>query len=542
MLLQGLTISPVFALEEQYQYERTKVNFSVQEEQQPLNNLSRTISGRYETCKSELYDMVEKKYGVDVYKTYTVDPNNGNVNLITPYSIRNVNLLESPVMYRYNRYGTLEKITIDVLEKSNGGALYYMRSLAPSDEIRLEDKGIIDDPVTSPAAIQLEPSTKSKISAQFIRITDPVDPPKNDECQLICKIYELKVITSMAPNKEIITAGATAYPIDGIAGGYYYKRLGVIRTVAPPEIKGVQVVADTHGLTVIPTTGNITADLDPSPYQFTINNKTSEWLAQPNYQANELIANTNYAITVRLKGIKGQIVEKALNKMTLAEKPNLEVVKLTTTDVSLKVTDQNPQNTKYQIKIGAKYVLENGQMSTAEQWITIPTKQIKVIEKLTATNSKISIKARNEENIATSETVITTIAPPSAALIKSAKAIEGTYAIKLKLSPSVPAKTLDKAPYQFVINGVASEWGKLPYYTFMNLQPNTEYKLIGRIKDSKGAISEVELTKRTLPQEQRLTFKYDDASMLLEIEQPNLSDLFNYDNFGNMIRKLFTTK
>ncbi len=512
---------------EQYSFERTKVSYSVKEVAKPKYLKFESYPGLYSECKDQILASIKSYFGTECYESYSLDLFSGILAEVSPYSLTTADLLTGIEFYIKKTDQQFCKYVFGIAEVDSNGK--YLSSKPPYEEM----SGIKINKLDS-----IEMTSQSVVTDGFIH--DPVVPVRGNTTEVIYSKTDVNIAWKFEGNKEIIIAGAGDYPMDGHFNGYYYKRLSTVRTVPLPVINDVNVKVEPNmfGITIL--TDSLPSDLDSSPYKFIVNGVETKWQTSPYYEFNskDIAPNTSCKIVVMLKGLNDKVVEKTLYKMTLAEKPNLEVTKLSNTILKLRILDKNPASTKYQIKIGEKYVLENGQMSATEQWIAIPTKEINVIENLTATNSKVSIKAKNDENVPSSETILTL----SPSLINYLKVTEGTYAIKLKLSPSVATTTLDKAPYQFVVNGQATEWGKLPYYTVMNLQPSSEYKLIGRIKDSNGFISEIEVTGKTLSQEQNLTFTYDNASMLMGIEQQNSSDSFYYDSLGNLILKLFTTK
>lgn len=167
---------------------------------------------------------------------------------------------------------------------------------------------------------------------------------------------------------------------------------------------------------------NISTQIDsltpPIEYKYTIGSSVSNWLAgQNSYNIGNLNPNTIYTYKVEAKDSKGRIsLPYSRTISTKAQAPVITAQTGNNNTIKIDISDKNPIDSQYKIKVGDKYLSNNGILSTSEVWITLPTKNITAINLVAGTQYGIIVyvkeKGTNNEVASTELNIKTTpIAP-----------------------------------------------------------------------------------------------------------------------------------
>jgi hypothetical protein len=140
------------------------------------------------------------------------------------------------------------------------------------------------------------------------------------------------------------------------------------------------------------------------PYRYTINNTSSNWTNNNQYTINNLKPNTLYNTTFEAKDLANNIKTNNGQIATLAQIPSFTVTNKEATSLTLKINDNNPNNTQYEVKVNDKYVNSSGNLSSSQTKILPQNKQITIRGLNANTQYNIEMKAINKHNIYTAST------------------------------------------------------------------------------------------------------------------------------------------
>lgn len=283
--------------------------------------------------------------------------------------------------------------------------------------------------------------------------------------------------------------------------------------IASPVVTGVQFMVDKSGpvfesFTTASTISSITvggsaqdniAGLDLLPYRFTIGTEISSWVTDTTYNTqNTLTPNTEYTVIFEAKDIKGHIANNTQNVFTKADAPSLTVNNASSTTLTIGISDNNPNSTKYLISInnGSSYVSSNGALTTMPTWIEIPTKIKNITGLIPKTEYSIQIKAKSGADIETvlSQAVIGTTLEQyndtEAPTTPQNLAVQSKTINSLTLSWEQSTDNIEVTGYD-IFNGtdiVGSTNGETTF-TLMNVIANNPYEFTVKARDAAGNLS-----------------------------------------------------
>jgi hypothetical protein len=117
------------------------------------------------------------------------------------------------------------------------------------------------------------------------------------------------------------------------------------------------------------------------------------------YTFNSLQPSTKYTVKFETKDISGNITVSTKDVYTKAAVPSASIGTETATTANITITDSNGVDTKYKVKIGDKFLLADGTLSTKADLITSKSMKIKGLKP--NTTYQLYLKAVNGENIET---------------------------------------------------------------------------------------------------------------------------------------------
>lgn len=123
-------------------------------------------------------------------------------------------------------------------------------------------------------------------------------------------------------------------------------------------------------------------------------------IVQPvSYTFSNLTPNTQYDIKFEAKDAAGNISEWTKSIYTKAEVPFLSTSHTGVTSLDFVISDNNPDDTQYQIQCGSKYVNSYGELVTEPTWITLESKSLTIKGLKSSYTYIFQAKARNNESI-----------------------------------------------------------------------------------------------------------------------------------------------
>ncbi|HEY9060072.1 MAG TPA: hypothetical protein VIO64_06155 [Pseudobacteroides sp.] len=117
------------------------------------------------------------------------------------------------------------------------------------------------------------------------------------------------------------------------------------------------------------------------------------------YTATGLLPGKKYTVKFETKDMSGNIAISTKEAFTKAAVPSATIGTKTATTANITITDSNGADTKYKVKVGDKYLLADGTLSTKADLIS--TKSIKIKGLKANTTYQVFFKAVNGENIET---------------------------------------------------------------------------------------------------------------------------------------------
>lgn len=250
------------------------------------------------------------------------------------------------------------------------------------------------------------------------------------------------------------------------------------------------------GTNNIAVTGRATdngSGLAAQPYGFIIGSANSGWRTNTSYGVNNLTPNTSYNVTFQARDTVGNVFSETVSRYTLAQPPNIDVQSTGLTDMNVRLNDDNPSHTQYEIMVDNQYVQANGQLSNTPQRIALNNKSI-TIQGLEA-NTRYNVKARayNEEQIATSQNTLNVYTKPQAPSELMGTPMQESIHLQWQGIEGVQGYVLE-------LNQNKIQLGNVTSYTHTGLSPETthSYRIAAYNQGGEGAFSEtVNIT--TLP-------------------------------------------
>lgn len=248
-----------------------------------------------------------------------------------------------------------------------------------------------------------------------------------------------------------------------------------------PSLGAVTFVPTDTAITISGTATDDISGLAHNPYRYTIGSNTYSWSNTTSYIKSHLNPNTEYYVKFEARDKVGHISSREDRLYTKAQTPNIEIDRASETSLNIRTRDNNPATTRYQIKIGSKYVSQTGRLTSRAAWITLNNKEITATGLNPNTTYDIAAKARNHDGIETvfsSQITVTTLAkPPSNITLKPER-----NSIKVSWSPVSGASS-----YEIEVDGSVINNGKSTSYTHSGLAPNTQHRYRVRVRNLGGA-------------------------------------------------------
>ena len=169
----------------------------------------------------------------------------------------------------------------------------------------------------------------------------------------------------------------------------------------PPEINTVTYTSSDKTITVSGSAKAGTTDLHPLPYKYTVNGVASSWTTDTSYPVNSVSPNTKYTVKFEARDKLENTASEQKDIYTKAQIPSLTITGTAETALGLKITDENPVGTEYQIMSGGQYVDASGILTDTVQWTSLTNKNININGLLQNTRYTISAKARNTQGTVT---------------------------------------------------------------------------------------------------------------------------------------------
>jgi len=240
--------------------------------------------------------------------------------------------------------------------------------------------------------------------------------------------------------------------------------------------------------------------LDTNPYRYTVGTEVSPWGSAMTYTSlNNLISNQLYQVKVEARDVVGHIASSTQNIYTKAAVPNLSVNNATSYTLDITSTDNNSDETQYQISAnnGTQYVTQEGTLTATPVWVTLTGKKVTVKGLNPSSTYTFSAKARNAENIETAPSSpvsgTTLIAPPDCPANLIATATDRTVTVSWEAVSGASG-------YDIEVDGAILNNATATSYTHAGLNPGTPHTYRVRAKNEGGPGSwSSSITKSTLP-------------------------------------------
>jgi alpha-tubulin suppressor-like RCC1 family protein len=114
-----------------------------------------------------------------------------------------------------------------------------------------------------------------------------------------------------------------------------------------------------------------------------------------------LTPNTKYNVKLEVTSISGNVQTYTRDIYTLMDIPTVKCNWKRPGELTITLSDINPDNTEYMVMCGNRYVNKAGELTTTPAWIEIPEKSITVTGLQEKTEYMIKVKARNGERVET---------------------------------------------------------------------------------------------------------------------------------------------
>lgn len=240
-----------------------------------------------------------------------------------------------------------------------------------------------------------------------------IDVSDNENDILTCKYYindsdtpvGIETVTSTNPTKTVTFA--TGFNVSTLPQGQNKIRVEVKDSIAPAGIAATTFYVDTKEPVIngykASTTYNsasitVTANDASSPieYRYTVGTTVTEWLPlQTTYNINNLIPNTAYSYKIEAKDIKGNVSSINNTFTTKAQAPTVSLEAGNNNSIKINISDENPTDTLYKIKIGDKYLSSEGTLSNTVVWMPIVSKTISALNLIGNTEHTVIVFAKN---------------------------------------------------------------------------------------------------------------------------------------------------
>ncbi|QSX04826.1 hypothetical protein JYG23_08930 [Sedimentibacter sp. zth1] len=138
----------------------------------------------------------------------------------------------------------------------------------------------------------------------------------------------------------------------------------------------------------------------PIEYRYTVGSNVTGWLpSHSSYSIGNLSPLTKYSYKVEARDIKGNISSPFNSTFTTkTQAPSTSLIAGNNNSIKINISDANPIDILYKIKVGNKYLSSNGTLSENAVWIQLPSKTITATNLAGNTEYKIIVYARDREN------------------------------------------------------------------------------------------------------------------------------------------------
>ena len=107
-------------------------------------------------------------------------------------------------------------------------------------------------------------------------------------------------------------------------------------------------------------------------YRFTINGTPSDWITTSSSNFTELQPNNTYSYNIEVRDKVGYITTSSGTFITQADIPVVTATALSENKAEVVIKDSNPAPTQYKLQVGNEYVDNFGNLTSFENWITLP--------------------------------------------------------------------------------------------------------------------------------------------------------------------------
>ncbi|WP_243182912.1 fibronectin type III domain-containing protein [Anaerosolibacter carboniphilus] len=185
-----------------------------------------------------------------------------------------------------------------------------------------------------------------------------------------------------------------------------------------PILGSITINSSANEITVTGSATDSVSGLNATPYRYTIGSNVSPWITSTTYTQRSLTPNTAYTVKFEARDAKGHIASNTQTIYTKAEVPRISIENSTSYTLDIKIADNNPASTVYQIVNTAtnKYLTSAGDETTIPTWIR-PNNKILTVRNLSPqTSYSYKVQAKNEAGVETGfsapATGTTLVTPP----------------------------------------------------------------------------------------------------------------------------------
>ncbi|MFZ5968224.1 MAG: fibronectin type III domain-containing protein [Bacillota bacterium] len=246
-------------------------------------------------------------------------------------------------------------------------------------------------------------------------ITPSIIVSDEENANLICKYYidsetaerEVKTVTNTSTAK---TVNFSPINISSLSEGNHAMRFEVndgleaitlvVKFIVdkPPILGSVNVSSSTTEITVTGSATDSFLGLNVTPYRYTVGSNISAWLTNASYTQRYLTPNTAYTVKFEARDTMGNIASRTQFVYTKAEIPRINIENPTSYTLDIKISDNNPMNTVYQIINTAnnKYLTPFGEETSIPTWIQPNNRMLTARNLVPQTAYSYKVQAKNE--------------------------------------------------------------------------------------------------------------------------------------------------
>lgn len=301
-----------------------------------------------------------------------------------------------------------------------------------------------------------------------------------------------------------------------------------------------QIQSTVNSITIQAGANDQLSGLSSVPYRYIINGVSSNWTNNTQFTVNNLKPNTEYPVRFEAKDVANNIKISNNQAVTLAQVPDCSVVSQDSTAIKLKISDVNPSDTRYEIKVNDKYVNNTGNLISSKTNTTLQNKQITIRGLDQNTQYNIEIRAINKASIYTT--------PVKKEYYTKPKAPTG-----LVLTPSQESITIKWNPIPNISNYVLKldndktiNVSNVTTYVHTGLKTETTYRYCVAAKNEAGVgnySNEVSIMTLPYPPNQPNTPTYEVGQNQINLcwdAVPN-TDSYEVEIDGNIVNVSDTT-